>query len=75
MHACACEAVKEPGCGSVSEVVADGGLKRGQDLQQDEDDTRERERADQTVATLHGGDEHAHRDREDSRQNTAKQQD
>ena len=74
-HARVREPVVEPGCSPVAKVVADRGLERSQNLQQDEHDTREGERADEAVAILHGSHEHAHRHGEDRRQNAAKQHD
>ena len=41
----ASQAIVEPRRGAVAKVLTDGGLERGQDLQQDEDDAGERERA------------------------------
>ena len=67
------EPVVEPGGGAIAEVGADGLVDRRQDLQQDEHDADDGQRAGQRLAALHRADERAHRDRERGRQDPAQQ--
>ena len=53
---------------AIAKVVADRGLDGRQHLQQHEDHAGHRQRRDQAVAALHGGDEEARRNREQRRQ-------
>ena len=70
-HAGLGQPVVQPRRGAIAEVGAERLVDRRQDLQQDEDDAGEGERAGQAVAALHRADEHARRDREDRRQHAA----
>ena len=69
------QSIVEPRRGAVAEVGSQGLVNRRQDLQQDEHDTDQGERAAKTVALLHGADECSHRDRESRRQHASQHED
>ncbi len=73
-HAGLGEPVVEPGRGAVAEVRAHRLVDRAEHLEQDEHRPCEGERPPQRIATLHGADEHAHRDREGRGQDPSQQE-
>ena len=60
---------------AIAEVVADRRMDRRQDLQQDEDGPTSVERHGERLTALDGGDEHAHRDREQRREEAVQHND
>ncbi len=69
------QTVVEPRRHAIAKVRADREVQRPEHLQQQEYDAREHERPRERIAALHGGDEHAHGDRECGGQRAAQQQD
>ena len=72
-HAGAGQAVVEPGGRAIAEGVADRRLDWGDDLQEDEDDADDGERAAEVAAVLHRRDQRAHRHGEHRRQQAVQQ--
>jgi len=73
-HAGFGEPVVEPGRGAVAKVGANRLMNRAQHLKQHEDGAGEGQRTGEGLATLHGGDEHAHGDGEGRREGASEQE-
>ena len=69
------QTIVEPGRGAVAEVGAERAVNRGEDLQQDEGGTDERQRSRERRALLNGTHKLPHSDREASGKHAAKKQD